>query len=134
MHGGETKHMHHKPVKLHCSSDLFNSEIYAEEVWHEPEPPESSAPSVPPALTPTWPQPQEFAKKILPKRVPYELREGGCSLEKGPIFIYSSDSYQAFPFPSNKIQIIQSKRIGISKGDDLDLRFYIKQSPFISKI
>ena len=55
------------------------------------------------------------------------------NLRKKPLYLLSPDCENVPERTRNKIKIIQSKRVGISKGEDLLLRFYIDQNPFISK-
>ena len=47
---------------------------------------------------------------------------------KSPLKIEIPHDYHA------KKEIIVTKRIGVTKGNELDLRFYIKNNPFVSKI
>ncbi len=45
---------------------------------------------------------------------------------KGPLYIVSDESYTPF-------SIISGERIGISKGQEVPWRFYIKDNPFVSR-
>ncbi len=51
----------------------------------------------------------------------------GTSLRKGSIRIYEGES-------KGEIEVVKAKRVGISKSADLLLRFYIKDSKFISRV
>lgn len=55
-----------------------------------------------------------------------KLLYGKDATEEGEIFI-------SHPVKREKFQILSTKRIGISKGADLPFRFFIKDSPFVTK-
>ncbi|MDR1323228.1 MAG: DNA-3-methyladenine glycosylase [Candidatus Margulisbacteria bacterium] len=46
------------------------------------------------------------------------------SLQKGPLYIYDN---------KEKPRIAQSRRIGLSAGQELELRFFIQGNKFVSK-
>lgn len=52
------------------------------------------------------------------------------SLLNGPIAVYDKNSFST---GKSKINIVRTTRIGINLGAELPLRFYIKDSEFISK-
>lgn len=52
-------------------------------------------------------------------------KQNGISLRKKPLYILSSKDTQ--------LEIATSTRIGLSKANDLPLRFFVKDSPFISR-
>jgi DNA-3-methyladenine glycosylase len=54
--------------------------------------------------------------------------QNGTSLTQGPLTI------QAPPNIVTEPEIITTTRIGITKDSDLPLRFYIKESPFVSQL
>ena len=60
-------------------------------------------------------------------------KHNNLNLRGNPLYLLSPDCENVQEKIRNKIKIIQSKRVGISKGEDLLLRFYIDQNPFISK-
>lgn len=53
-----------------------------------------------------------------------DIKLNGAELTRGPIIIQESDQ---------KVEIITSTRIGITKSIDLPLRFFIKDNPFVSR-
>ncbi len=54
-----------------------------------------------------------------------DLRFNGTDLTSGDFFIADDSAPQNF-------EIVSSPRIGISRGKEMQLRFYIKNSPFVS--
>jgi DNA-3-methyladenine glycosylase len=59
----------------------------------------------------------------------------GTSLVDGPIQIHEpSGSHHPSTGSGNKLEIVTAPRIGISQAVNLPLRFYIKGSPFVSRI
>jgi DNA-3-methyladenine glycosylase len=53
-----------------------------------------------------------------------DKRHDGLDLTKDMLFIENSN---------DKFEIVKTTRIGLSKGQDLPLRFYIKNNEFVSK-
>jgi DNA-3-methyladenine glycosylase len=60
----------------------------------------------------------------LTKALGIEKRHDGLDLTKSDLFIEKSNE---------KFDIVKTTRIGLSKGEDLPLRFYIKDNDFVSK-
>ncbi|HYG74591.1 MAG TPA: DNA-3-methyladenine glycosylase [Planctomycetota bacterium] len=57
--------------------------------------------------------------------------QNGASLLSGPLTIWTPESFNA-PRPK-KSDIVSTPRIGINRGADLPLRFYLKGHPFASR-
>jgi len=60
----------------------------------------------------------------LTKAFGIEKRHDGLDLTKSDLFIEKSNE---------KFKIVKTTRIGLSKGGDLPLRFYIKDNDFVSR-
>jgi DNA-3-methyladenine glycosylase len=60
------------------------------------------------------------------------MEHNGLSLTDSPLQIWSADSIAGYA-PISRDDIVQTKRIGISKSVDLPFRFYIGGNRFVSK-
>ncbi|MDR1998051.1 MAG: DNA-3-methyladenine glycosylase [Candidatus Margulisbacteria bacterium] len=70
-------------------------------------------------------------------------KHNACDLTKGPLFIYAPEDFArefsaslpggAGAVRTAAINIQSSGRIGITQGRELQLRFFIKNNPFVSK-
>jgi DNA-3-methyladenine glycosylase len=61
------------------------------------------------------------------------LALNGCPLFHGDYQLWSADSFPSIP-AIEESGIVQTTRIGISKAVDLPLRFYVKNSPYVSRL
>lgn len=61
-----------------------------------------------------------------------EKHNGGC-LRTGPLKLYSREAFPDLASPMKRVKVVQTTRIGITKGAELPLRFYIEGSSFVSK-
>ncbi|MCC6220439.1 MAG: DNA-3-methyladenine glycosylase [Deltaproteobacteria bacterium] len=62
-----------------------------------------------------------------------DKRHDGQTLMSGALKLMSSDSSEFQKYNSQEIDILRTTRIGISKGTELPLRYYIRDCNFISK-
>ncbi len=60
-------------------------------------------------------------------------RLNGSCLRKGPLKLFSADSFPKYLPEYTNLPIVTTTRIGITKGAELPMRFYIKDNKFISK-
>jgi DNA-3-methyladenine glycosylase len=56
----------------------------------------------------------------------------GSPVFEGPLQVWTPDSLPGY-LPFGEDDIVQTTRVGIQKAKDLPLRFYVKDSPFISR-
>ncbi len=70
-------------------------------------------------------------KLVLALGITRELN--GVPLQREPLTLHSRNSFRTVYSPRSAHTTVRTARVGISKGSDLLLRFYIEMSPFISR-